>query len=306
MKHRLFPTLALAITLVAFAVSANAAEAWAKDRVEKSPRHLEWVTLKHDSREVGAYVGYPEVKDKATAVLVIHEIYGHSDWVKGLVDELAEAGYIAIAPDLLWGAGAKGGGTSELTSPEISQKIQRLPADQKTADLSAALDYVAHLPACNGKVVVAGFCWGGGESFRFAANNQAVKAALVFYGTPPPAADMARIAVPVYGFYAENDARVSSTIPTATATMKAAGKIYEPVIYAGAGHGFMRAGEAPDASAANKQARDDGWKRWMGILKDVTDAPTERTVSKPAVALPEKSAAPLSEKALAPAPAPTK
>ncbi|MEI6862196.1 MAG: dienelactone hydrolase family protein [Verrucomicrobiota bacterium] len=269
-----------------------------KTRVEKSPRHLEWVTLKHDGREVGAYVGYPERKDKATTVLVIHEIFGHSDWVKALVDDIAAAGYIAVAPDLLWGTGAKGGGTSELTSQEISQKINQLPADQKTADLNAAVDYITKLPGANGRIVVAGFCWGGGESFRFATNNKAIKAALVFYGSAPNAADaIARITAPIYGFYAENDMRINGGIPAATEAMKAASKTYEPVIYAGAGHGFMRAGDdqppaatasdqAKTAYAANKKAHEDGWKRWMDIMKKVTDAPATPAATAPATPKP--------------------
>jgi carboxymethylenebutenolidase len=276
-------TLFLAFT-AAFCAAArvfaqDATAAWAQPRIDKSTRHLEWVTVKHDGREVGCYVGYPEVKDKATAVLVIHEIFGHTAWVQETVDELAAAGYIVIAPDLLWGAGPKGGGTSELSSADIRLKISALPADQKTADLNAAVDYIVKQPSCNGTVVVAGFCWGGGESFRFATNNQAVKAAFVFYGTPPPAADMARIKCPIYGFYAENDARVTATVATATGQMKAAGKDYEPVVYAGASHGFMRLGVDPTANAttnaANIKARTDAWKRALDILKGIANpAPT--------------------------------
>ena len=234
---------ALGAAVPVFAQDATAA--WAQPRIDKSTRHLEWVTVKHDGREVGCYVGYPEVKDKATAVLVIHEIFGNTTWVRETVDELAAAGYIAIAPDLLWGAGAKGGGTSELSSGDVGRKIKALPAAQVTADLNAAVDYIVKQPSCNGSVVVAGFCWGGGEAFSFATNNPALKAALVFYGAPPPAADMARINCPVYGFYGENDNHVTSTVAIATPQMKAAGKVYEPVIYAGAGHGFMRLGVDP-------------------------------------------------------------
>jgi carboxymethylenebutenolidase len=135
--------------------------------------------------------------------------------------------------------------------------------------LSAAVDYAKTIPAANGKVVVAGFCWGGSQSFRFATNNKDVKAAFVFYGTPPGAGDMAKINCPVYGFYAGNDARVTATVSKATEQMKAAAKTYEPVIYDGAGHGFMRAGEAPDANDANKKARDDGFKRWLELLKTI-------------------------------------
>ncbi len=261
--------LVLAAALSTAVLTRAADDNFPLARLDKSPRHLEWVTVKHDNREVGCYVGYPERSDKAPAVLVIHEIFGLSNWARSVVDEFAEAGYIAIAPDLLWGLGAKGGGTSELTSSEISQKIGELTrnhADQITADLNAAADYVTKLPACNGKLVVIGFCWGGGQSFRYATNNPDLKAAFVCYGTPPSADDMAKIKAPVYGFYAGNDARVSATVPKATEAMKAAGKTYETVIYDGAGHGFMRAGEAPDANEANKKAHDAAWARVKEIL----------------------------------------
>jgi len=131
------------------------------------------------------------------------------------------------------------------------------------------VDYVTNIPAANGKVVVAGFCWGGGQSFRFATDNKDVKAAFVFYGTQPGEKEMAQINCPVYGFYAGNDARVTATVPAATAQMKATGKTYEPVTYDGAGHGFMRAGEAPDANDANKKARDAAFQRTVELLKKI-------------------------------------
>jgi carboxymethylenebutenolidase len=139
-----------------------------------------------------------------------------------------------------------------------------------TADLDAVVDYVSKLPACNGKVAVAGFCWGGGQTFRFATNNKDVKAAFAFYGTGPMhESDIARIACPVYGFYGGNDNRVNATIPKSAELMKAAGKTYEPVTYEGAGHGFMRAGEQPNANEPNKRARDEAWERWLKLLKGI-------------------------------------
>jgi carboxymethylenebutenolidase len=242
---------------------------WARARLEKTPRHLEWVKVRHGSRDVNCFIAYPEVKEKATAVVVIHEIFGLSDWVRGVTDQLAEAGYIAIAPDLLSGSAPGGGGTAELGGGDAVRKaISSLPPDQITADLNAVLEHVAKLPACNGKVAVAGFCWGGAQSFRFATNSRKVKAAFAFYGTgPEKAADIARISAPVYGFYGENDQRVNATIPTSKDLMSKAGKRYEPVTYEGAGHGFMRAGEAPDASEANRKARLDAWTRWKDLLK---------------------------------------
>jgi len=249
-------------------VATVLAQDWAKDRLENSPRHLEFVTVKSGDRDVKCFVAYPEVKDKATAVLVIHEIFGLSDWVRGVTDQLAEAGYIAIAPDLLSGMAPGGGGTDELGSGDAVRKvITSLPPEQITADLNAAAEYVTKLPAANGTLAVAGFCWGGTQSFRYATNNKHLKAAFVFYGTgPDDKAALERIACPVYGFYGGNDARVNATIPQSKELMKAAGKTYEPTIHEGAGHGFMRAGEAPDASQENKQARADAWKRWKAIL----------------------------------------
>lgn len=280
---------------------------WAKAQLAKSPRHREWVKVKYGNREVNSLVIFPEVKKKATAVVVIHEIFGLSDWVQQLTDELAEAGYIAIAPDLLSGMGPNGGGTADVATKggnAVGQAIRDLPPDQITADLNAVADYVSKLPAANGKVAVAGYCWGGTQSFRFAMNRPTLKAAFVFYGTTPGSnaqgqpyavdqAGLARINAPVYGFYAENDMRVNATIPPTVEAMKALKKHYDPVTYAGAGHGFMRAGEpnAPEPKApattgdeaadkkakedydkalamyrANRKARDDAWVRWKGIL----------------------------------------
>ena len=247
---------------------AAPAQDWAKAKLEKSPRHIEWVKVKHDNREVNCSIAYPEVKDKATAVVVIHEIFGLTDWVRSVTDQLAEAGYIAIAPDLLSGAAPGGGGSAELGQDGARGAIGKLPADQITADLKAVVAYVSKLPACNGKVAVAGFCWGGGQTFRFATNDKDIKGAFSFYGAvPTDQAALERINCPVYGFYAENDARITASVPDAQQKMKKAGKAYEPVTYKGAGHGFMRAGEAPDASPENKKARDDSWVRWKDLLK---------------------------------------
>jgi carboxymethylenebutenolidase len=263
-------SLHFAFILFVSAVSLRAQD-WAKERLEKSPRHLEWVKIKSGDREVNSFIAYPEVKDKATAVIVIHEIFGLTDWVRGVADQLAEAGYIAIAPDLLSGSAPGGGGTAELGGADgVRKAIQSLPPDQVTRDLKAAAAYLAKLPAANGKIVVAGFCWGGGQAFRFATNDRDPKAAFVFYGPAPESeSDLSKISCPVYGFYGENDARIDAGIPKTEESMKKAGKTYEPIIYQGAGHGFMRAGEAPDGSAANKKARDQSWERLKKLLKAI-------------------------------------
>lgn len=256
--------IALIFTLAA---SAAWAQDWAREKVDKSPRHHEWVTVKHDGRAVETFVVYPESRTKTPVVLVIHEIFGLTDWVQDLADQVAEAGYIAVAPDLLSGMGPKGGRTPDFPQGEATQAVSHLDPNQVTADLNAVADYALKLPAASGKLFVTGYCWGGGQSFRFATNRADLAAAFVFYGPPPDKDAMARIKAPVYGFYAENDARIGATIPATVENMKAAGKVYEPVTYAGAGHGFMRAGEAPDASDANRKARNDAWVRWKTLLR---------------------------------------
>jgi carboxymethylenebutenolidase len=258
--------LALGILLGAQTMAAQEwSQPWARERIAKSPRHSEWVTVKHDGRSVETLVVYPESKEKRPVVLVIHEIFGLSDWAQELADEVAAAGYIAVAPDLLSGMAPNGGRTKDFATG-VTEAVSKLNPDQVTADLNAAADYGLKLPAWDGKLYVTGFCWGGGQTFRFATNRADLSAAFVFYGPPPDAEAMLRIKAPIYGFYAGNDARIDATIPSTIAAMKAAGKTYDPVTYEGAGHGFMRAGEAPDASEANKKAREDSWKRWKTLL----------------------------------------
>jgi carboxymethylenebutenolidase len=278
--------LPLAVALVA-AVDVSAQD-WARARLDNSPRHQEWVVVKQGSRNVQCFIVYPEVKDKAPVVLIVHEIFGLSDWARSLADEIAEAGYVAVAPDLVSGLGPGGGGTSEFAhQSDVTKAVSMLPAEQVTADLNAVADYALQLPAASDKLVVAGFCWGGGKSFSFATNRHDLKAAFVFYGVAPKTTDIARIQCPVYGFYAGNDGRISLTVPETIDDMKKAGKTYESTIYDGAGHGFMRSGDAPppaqppadadDATVAkykaawvayqaNKKARDEAWSRLQVIL----------------------------------------
>lgn len=256
----------ITLVLVLLVTHAVCAQDWARAQLAKSPRHQEWVTVKHDGRSVETFVVYPESKDKRSVVVIIHEIFGMSDWVQDLADQVAAAGYIAVAPDLLSGMGPNGGRTSSFAEDKVTEAVSHLNPDQVTADLNAVADYGKKLPASNGTLYVAGFCWGGGQTFRFATNRPDLSGAFVFYGPPPDKDAMARIKAPVYGFYAGNDARIGATLPDATAQMKAAGKTFEPVTYDGAGHGFMRAGEAPDANDANKKARQDAWARWKELL----------------------------------------
>jgi len=258
--------ITLLTLLVLCAVPLASAQDWARAALEKSPRHREWVTVKHDGRSVETFVVYPESKGKTPVVLIIHEIFGMTDWVQDLADQVAAAGYIAVAPDLLSGMGPNGGRSSDFAEGKANEAVSHLNPDQVTADLNAAADYGLKIPASNGKLFVGGFCWGGSQTFRFATNRGDLSAAFVFYGGPPEKEAMARIKAPVYGFFAGNDARIGAMIPDAIVQMKAAGKTFDIVTFDGAGHGFMRAGEAPDAKDADKKARSEAWARWKSLL----------------------------------------
>lgn len=255
------------LVLAACAALPLSAQDWAKARLEQSPRHREMVTINHDGRALSAFVAYPEASTKRPVVLVIHEIFGLSDWAQEVTDELAAAGYVAIAPDLLSGSGPNGGGTETLGGQTaVGRAIRDLKPEQIEADLNAAADWALKQPASSKKLYVIGFCWGGGESFKFATERKGLSAAFVFYGSTPSEDALAKITAPVFGFYAGNDARISATVPATRASMAKLGKPYEAVIYDGAGHGFMRAGEQPDATADNAKARDAAWAKIKEVM----------------------------------------
>ena len=281
--------LVAGVVLATIAPSTMVRQDWAKARLEASPRHREYVSVKAGNRTVQALVVYPEIKEKAPVVILIHEIFGLSDWAREMADELAGQGFIVIAPDLLSGFGPNGGGSSEFPSQDaVIKAVSGLDPDVVNADLDAAADYGKHLPAANGKLAVVGFCWGGGKSFAFAAHRKDLSAAFVFYGPGP--ADVSTITAPIYGFYAGNDARIGATVPDTVAAMKAAGKKYEPVTYDGAGHGFMRAGEDPGNTVpGNKTAREQGFARLVKLLHEMKSAPTA-SLTAPASTTAHKSA----------------
>jgi carboxymethylenebutenolidase len=136
-------------------------------------------------------------------------------------------------------------------------------------DLDAVVAHAKKMKAANGKVAVSGFCWGGGKTFAYATRNPDIAAAFVFYGSAPPEDALSKVKVPVYGFYGEMDNRITGAVPEVAKALKAADKKFEPVIYDGAGHGFMRTGEAKDGSAENRKAREQAWQRWKQILKSL-------------------------------------
>ncbi len=241
------------------------------ERLESSPRHHEWVDVKSGDKVIKSFLVYPEVSENVTTVVVIHENRGLNDWARSLADQIAEAGYIALAPDLLSGKGPNGEGTASFPNSDAARTaIYELDKDQVVKDILATIGHAQQLKAGNGKVVVIGFCWGGSQSFQIATVTDQIEAAIVCYGTAPKEPSVFKnINVPVYGFYGGNDNRVNATIPDTEKIMKELGKVYEPVIYDGAGHGFFRSGEATDASDDNKVAREQAWIRLKKILEAI-------------------------------------
>lgn len=238
-----------------------------KKALDDSPRHHEWISIPVGDAKLEGSLVFPEVSGEADIVIVIHENRGLTDWVRLIGDKVAAEGSVAFCPDFLTGKGPNGGNTDSFASSDDARKaIYELDPDFITNGLKAALEHLRDLPSTTDKAYAIGFCWGGGQTFRFATNEPSLSAANVFYGSPPDAG-FDKIACPVYGFYGENDNRINATIDETKEKMKAAGKTYEPVIYEGVGHGFLRAGMEPDADEAGKKAVKEAWERFVGSLK---------------------------------------
>jgi carboxymethylenebutenolidase len=256
------------VSLLAQGKDLPADEEHAKSALESSPRHGEFVGVKLAGSKIliNTWVVYPERKDKAPVVLVIHEIFGLSDWIRALGDQLAKEGYIAVVPDLISGMGPGGGGTDSAKSrDDVVKLIRGLMPEETIARLNAVREYAIHLPSANGKCGTVGFCWGGTNSFLYATAQPELDAAVVYYGTSPDAEALKTIKAPVFGNYGGDDARVNATIDPAAAEMKKLGKVYEYQIYEGAGHGFLR--QQTGREGANMRATEKAWPVTLAFLK---------------------------------------
>ncbi|MBI4513955.1 MAG: dienelactone hydrolase family protein [Gemmatimonadetes bacterium] len=239
----------------------------AASRLASTPRHGEWVWVKTGAGDsISAWLVYPERKDKAPVVVVIHEIFGLTDWIRGVADQLALEGFIAIAPDLLSGKEPGGGGTESVARDEAIRLVRSLTHEEVVARVKAAAAFATALPAATKKYATIGFCWGGAMSFHYATADPSLGAAIVYYGTSPVVERVANGAAPVLGLYAGDDARVNATIAPAEAEMKRLGKSYEYEIYEGAGHGFLRA--QGERAGANLRASEKAWPRTVGFLRE--------------------------------------
>lgn len=266
----LFCSLVLAggVAMVAQAQDLPPDEEHAKAVLDKSPRHgdFEEVNMPGEKTSINTWVVYPERSDKAPVVLIIHEIFGLSDWIRAVADQFAKEGFIAVAPDLISGMGPGGGGTeSARDRDEVVKLIRGLSPEETMKRLNAVREYAIHLPSANGKCATVGFCWGGTNSFLYATTRPDLRAAVVYYGTSPDSALLAKITAPVLGNYGGDDARVDATVPPAAEVMKKLGKVFEYELYEGAGHGFLRQQSGRDG--ANMRATEKAWPKTLAFLK---------------------------------------
>ena len=252
------------------ALPAGAAEAAA--RLTSSPRHAEWVTVPSPTGAPGdsvrAWLVYPERRTNAPVVVVIHEIFGLTPWIRSVADQLAADGFIAIAPDLLTGRVPTNVTNLPDSATEAAARaaIQGLNRDVVQQQLGAVARYAMALPAATRKYGVVGFCWGGSTSFAHAVAAPTLGASVVYYGGSPPSAQLASVRAPVLGLYGGNDQRVNATIPAADSAMKAMGKTYVTHIDPGAGHGFLR--QQTGANGANLEATRQAWPETIRFFRE--------------------------------------
>jgi carboxymethylenebutenolidase len=269
-------SLLILLAGLAFAVRAAAAPAGhglppteddAAARLSSSPRHGEFRTVDVRGTPVRVWVVYPERKDKAPVVLVIHEIFGLTDWIRAVTDQLAAEGFLAVAPDLLSGKGPHGGGSDDFPARDDATKaVSGLDRDEVLARLDAVRDWALAQPSASTSSGTVGFCWGGGTSFAYAVHQPQLDAAVVYYGTPPQdLSTLAAVRAPVLGLYGGDDARVTSTVDATREKMHALGKSYEPHAFDGAGHGFLRAQGGQDG--ANARAAAQAWPLTVDFLR---------------------------------------
>jgi carboxymethylenebutenolidase len=267
-EHAVTPAAASANVAVPVDLSLPAGSSEVAARLARSPRHGEYVMIRTGpSDSVRAWVVYPERATKAPVVVVVHEIFGLSAWVRGVADQLAADGYIAIAPDLLTGKAAPEPGTDTLTQQAATSTIRTLKPDDVQRQLAAVGAYGMSLPAAERRYGIVGFCWGGGVSFAHAvASPPGLGAAAVYYGTSPnPISLLANVKVPVLGLYAGDDARVGATVPPADSAMRALGKSFAPHTFAGAGHGFLR--QQDGKGGANLAATQQAWPLTVAFFR---------------------------------------
>jgi carboxymethylenebutenolidase len=234
-------------------------------RLNASPRHGEWVTVRAGQDSVRAWVVHPERPDSAPVVLVVHEIYGLSNWVRAVADQLAAEGFVAVAPDLLTMNPVAQTPAGEPDQQAASAAIRSLDRANVNRWLSAVAEWAMAQPNATDRYGIVGFCWGGGTSFAHAVAAPELDAAVVYYGPSPDPAAIGSIRAPVLGLYAGDDARINNGLPPVEEAMNAAGKSFEKHIYEGAGHGFLR--QQDGREGANMTASQAAWPRTIEFFR---------------------------------------
>jgi carboxymethylenebutenolidase len=257
--------LAAYILIASTAVLLGAAGSYAlrqnRPALDDVTTHGEWVYIKRGTDSIRAYVAYSERSSLSPAIIVIHENRGLTDWEPTVADRLAKAGYIAIAPDLL----SSRFGMTPSNQDTARMLIGQLEPDRVTADLDAVYGYLNGQPAVQkDHIGTIGFCWGGGQSFRYATTNPNLKAAVVCYGPAPDAGALARIQAKVLGVYGENDARINAALPSVDSAMKARNKSFEYNLYPGTGHGFLK----PGRQGSDSDQVDRAWNRIIEFYRE--------------------------------------
>jgi carboxymethylenebutenolidase len=247
--------LLLPATMLAGALGPTAARAQAKPEIER-----EWIYIKKGADSIRAYMASPVKSSLSPAIIVIHEIYGLTSWEPTVADRLAREGYIAVVPDLL----SSKHGKTPASEDEARTLIGELEPERVTADLDATYQYLnRNVRVDKGNIGTIGFCWGGGQSFRYATNNPNLRAAVVAYGPAPDTADMKRIKAPVLGIYGENDARINAALPTVTAGMAKSGATFTSEVFPGTGHGFLK----PGRQGYDTPERERAWTRILEFYR---------------------------------------
>ena len=242
-------------------------EEGAATRLDTSPRHGEWIDIPYTATtSLRSWIVYPERSDKAPVIIIIHEIFGLSDWIRSVADQIAADGYIAVAPDFVTGFGPGGGGSNSVsTRDSVVMLIRNVTAEETYKRLDAVIAYAMKIPAASNKLATVGFCWGGGRSFGYACRQPKLSAAIVYYGVSPDSSELAWLTVPVLDLYGGDDARVGATVEPAARQLRQLGLTFEHESYAGAGHGFVR--DQSGRNGANLEATRLAWPRMLTFLQ---------------------------------------
>jgi carboxymethylenebutenolidase len=239
-----------------------------------------------------AWIVYPASRTKAPVVVVVHEIYGLSTWVRGVADQVAAEGFIAIAPDFL--SRVRGGPSSEeLPRDTATRLIRGVDAAERNRAIVAAANFAMMQPAAEPRYAVIGYCWGGQTTFFHAIHGgvKGFSGGVAYYGLPymsggaaatetTPAVpatvnvdSLKKINVPVMLLNGAKDTRIAAAMPALDTLMKQLGKNYSGTNYEGAVHGFLRAQNDPKSTrdeaeeAANLAATKDAWPKTVAFLK---------------------------------------